>query len=101
MNAVRLGNSGLKVSKIILGMMSYGSKGWQGWVLEEEDAVKHVKAAYVHDLREIVSSEFTKSYMLCPQLRCRYSDIRHRRRLLEWSLGSHTRKHHQETQPTS
>ncbi|TFK23351.1 oxidoreductase [Coprinopsis marcescibilis] len=43
---VRLGNSGLKVSKIILGTMSFGSKQWQGWVLEEEEALKLVKAAY-------------------------------------------------------
>ena len=44
---VRLGNSGLKVSKIILGCMSYGTPGWQGWVLEEAESVKHIKAAYV------------------------------------------------------
>ncbi|EPQ52791.1 Aldo/keto reductase, partial [Gloeophyllum trabeum ATCC 11539] len=44
---VRLGKSGLKVSKIILGMMSYGSTGWQDWVIEdEEEVVKHVKTAY-------------------------------------------------------
>ncbi|KAH7884737.1 aryl-alcohol dehydrogenase [Phlebopus sp. FC_14] len=43
---VRLGNSGLKVSKIILGTMQYGNKGWQEWVLGEEAAVEHIKAAY-------------------------------------------------------
>ncbi|KAH9942956.1 aryl-alcohol dehydrogenase [Amylocystis lapponica] len=43
---VRLGNSGLKVSKIILGCMSYGSKGWQKWVLDEEEAIQHIKYAY-------------------------------------------------------
>lgn len=31
--SVRLGNSGLKVSKIILGCMSYGTPDWQQWVL--------------------------------------------------------------------
>ena len=31
-----LGASGLKVSKVIVGAMSYGSPDWQGWVLEEE-----------------------------------------------------------------
>ncbi|CAE6376272.1 unnamed protein product [Rhizoctonia solani] len=46
MTYVRLGNSGLKVSKIILGMMSYGSPEWQSWVLEEEESIKHIKAAY-------------------------------------------------------
>ncbi|CAK5261854.1 unnamed protein product [Mycena citricolor] len=46
MKYVRLGNSGLKVSRIILGCMSYGSRGWQTWVLEEEESLKHIKAAY-------------------------------------------------------
>ncbi|KAJ7354476.1 Aldo/keto reductase [Mycena albidolilacea] len=40
-----LGNSGLKVSQIILGRMSYGSKEWGPWVLEEE-AIRHIKFAY-------------------------------------------------------
>ncbi|KDR75717.1 hypothetical protein GALMADRAFT_140329 [Galerina marginata CBS 339.88] len=43
---VRLGNSGLKVSKIILGTMQYGSTEWQPWLLGEEEAIKHIKAAY-------------------------------------------------------
>ncbi|KAL1704142.1 NADP-dependent oxidoreductase domain-containing protein [Schizophyllum commune] len=43
---VRLGNSGLKVSKIILGCMSYGSPEWQPWVLGEGEGIKHIKAAY-------------------------------------------------------
>ncbi|GAA6023687.1 hypothetical protein JCM10207_008749 [Rhodosporidiobolus poonsookiae] len=43
---VRLGKSGLKVSKIILGCMSYGNKGWAEWVLEEKDAIEHFKLAY-------------------------------------------------------
>ncbi|TEB34801.1 aryl-alcohol dehydrogenase [Coprinellus micaceus] len=46
MQYVRLGKSGLKVSKIILGCMSYGSPEWQPWVLGEEESIKHIKAAY-------------------------------------------------------
>ncbi|KAI0689015.1 aryl-alcohol dehydrogenase [Cytidiella melzeri] len=46
MQYVRLGNSGLKVSKIILGTMQYGSSAWQDWILEEEEAIKHIKFAY-------------------------------------------------------
>jgi hypothetical protein len=42
---VRLGSSGLKVSQIILGCMSYGSPEWQQWVLPEEESIKHIKAA--------------------------------------------------------
>ncbi|KAF4611740.1 hypothetical protein D9613_003722 [Agrocybe pediades] len=43
---VRLGNSGLKISKIILSTLQYGSSEWQGWVLEQEEAIKHIKSAY-------------------------------------------------------
>lgn len=42
----RLGESGLKVSKIILGCMSYGSPLWQDWVLDEEHSLPLLKAAY-------------------------------------------------------
>jgi hypothetical protein len=42
----RLGTSGLKVSKIILGAMSYGSKDWQEWVLEEHEALPLLEYAY-------------------------------------------------------
>ena len=43
---VRLGNSGLKVSRIILGAGQYGHKGWQEWVIDdEEEVVKHIKFA--------------------------------------------------------
>ncbi|KAJ6565354.1 aryl-alcohol dehydrogenase [Mycena sp. CBHHK59/15] len=45
---VRLGNSGLKVSKIILGCMSYGSPEWHGqtWILPEKVGMEHIKFAY-------------------------------------------------------
>ncbi|KAF9806922.1 hypothetical protein IEO21_08472 [Rhodonia placenta] len=46
---VRLGKSGLKVSKIILGCMTYSSgQGWAGqdWYVPEEEAIKHIKYAY-------------------------------------------------------
>ncbi|KAF7290758.1 Aldo/keto reductase [Mycena indigotica] len=43
---VRLGSSGLKVSKIILGCMSYGSSEWRDWTLNEEESIKHIKYAF-------------------------------------------------------
>ncbi|KAL2825864.1 Aldo/keto reductase [Aspergillus pseudoustus] len=46
MQYVRLGNSGLKISKIILGTMSYGSSDWQEWVLNEEAAFPLLEHAY-------------------------------------------------------
>ncbi|EIW66533.1 hypothetical protein M231_02287 [Tremella mesenterica] len=49
MKYINLGRSGLKVSQIILGCMSYGVKRPKDnliWVLEEEEAMKHLKYAY-------------------------------------------------------
>lgn len=46
MEYTRLGNSGLKISKIILGTMSYGSKQWQEWVLDEEESLPLIEHAY-------------------------------------------------------
>ncbi|KAH9911937.1 aryl-alcohol dehydrogenase [Fomitopsis serialis] len=49
---VHLGKSGLKVSKIILGCMSYGSKGWHEWVIDDQEEVnKHIKYAYDHGIQ--------------------------------------------------
>jgi len=38
MNYVRLGRTGLQVSRLALGCMSYGSPHWRPWVLDEEAA---------------------------------------------------------------
>jgi len=45
MEYTRLGKSGLKISRICLGMMTYGSKTWQEWVLPEDQARPFVKRA--------------------------------------------------------
>lgn len=45
MKYVNLGNTGLKVSRICLGMMTYGSKQWREWVLEERDARPFIERA--------------------------------------------------------
>lgn len=37
MQYVNLGQAGLKVSRICLGMMSYGDKAWREWTLSEDD----------------------------------------------------------------
>ncbi|KAI0123590.1 NADP-dependent oxidoreductase domain-containing protein [Xylariales sp. AK1849] len=42
----RLGSSGLRVSNPILGGAHLGSSRWLPWVLEEENALKVLKAAY-------------------------------------------------------
>ena len=38
MTYTRLGNTGMKVSRLCLGTMTYGSKKWREWVLEEAEA---------------------------------------------------------------
>ncbi len=45
MDYVRLGSAGLKVSRICLGMMSYGSQAERAWHLDETAAEPIVKAA--------------------------------------------------------
>ena len=45
MDYSRLGKSGLKVSRLCLGMMTYGSPKWRKWVLDEEQALPFVKRA--------------------------------------------------------
>jgi len=38
MNYVNLGSTGLKVSRLCLGTMTYGSKKWREWMIEETEA---------------------------------------------------------------
>lgn len=45
MDYTKLGNTGLSVSRICLGCMSYGDKTWQEWVLPSDEARDHFKAA--------------------------------------------------------
>ncbi len=45
MEYVRLGSSGLRVSRLGLGMMSYGDPAMQSWALEEEQAEPIVRCA--------------------------------------------------------
>ncbi|MEM7334732.1 MAG: aldo/keto reductase [Chloroflexota bacterium] len=41
----RLGKTGLKVSRLCLGMMSYGTSQWRDWVLDEPESREFIKAA--------------------------------------------------------
>jgi len=45
MNYVHLGRTGLKVSRICLGTMTYGSKKWRDWVLPEEESRPFIQRA--------------------------------------------------------
>lgn len=45
MEYANLGNTGLRVSRLCLGMMTYGSKAWRDWVLEYDEAGPFVERA--------------------------------------------------------
>ena len=45
MHYTNLGKTGMKVSRLCLGMMSYGVKSWREWVLDEEQAKPFIKRA--------------------------------------------------------
>lgn len=45
MQYVNLGNTGLKVSRLCLGCMTYGSSKWRDWVLDEEASRPFIKRA--------------------------------------------------------
>lgn len=45
MQYINLGKTGTKVSRLCLGMMSYGSKKWREWILEEREAKPFVQRA--------------------------------------------------------
>ncbi len=45
MNLTRLGDTGLEISRLCLGCMTYGDPGWRSWVLDEEAARPHFRRA--------------------------------------------------------
>ena len=45
MQYVRLGRTGLRVSCICLGTMTYGTSKWRGWVLDEDESRPFIKRA--------------------------------------------------------
>jgi aryl-alcohol dehydrogenase (NADP+) len=50
MDYVRLGRTGLKVSRICLGCMTYGAKSWRPWVLEEDESRPFIQRALEHGI---------------------------------------------------
>lgn len=47
-----LGNSGLKISRIIVGCMSFGKKAWQDWVVEDKELIFSIlKKCYDNGIR--------------------------------------------------
>ncbi len=50
MDYVRLGSSGLKVSRLCLGTMTYGTPQWRPWVLDEAASRPFIKRALEHGI---------------------------------------------------
>jgi aryl-alcohol dehydrogenase-like predicted oxidoreductase len=50
MEYVRLGKTGLRVSRICLGMMSYGTSKWRDWVLNEDESRPFIQRALEHGI---------------------------------------------------
>ena len=55
MQYTALGRTGLKVSRLCLGMMTYGTPAWRDWVLPEE-AAPIVGASKMPHLEEAVAA---------------------------------------------
>ena len=50
MEYTRLGATGLKVSRLCLGAMSYGDPAWRAWVLPEEQSRPFIRRALEHGI---------------------------------------------------
>ncbi|KFA51895.1 hypothetical protein S40293_04106 [Stachybotrys chartarum IBT 40293] len=64
MEYTRLGSSGLKVSKVILGCMTYGSSKWEGspWILDEEESFTDTADMYSNGKSEEIVGKAIKKF---------------------------------------
>jgi aryl-alcohol dehydrogenase-like predicted oxidoreductase len=58
MHYVNLGTAGVKVSRVALGCLTFGSKRWRPWVLEEAEAVALIKRALDHGINFFDTADF-------------------------------------------
>jgi len=58
MHYVNLGTAGVKVSRVALGCLTFGSKQWRPWVLEDDDAVSLIKRALDHGINFFDTADF-------------------------------------------
>jgi aryl-alcohol dehydrogenase-like predicted oxidoreductase len=57
MRYVNLGKTGLRVSRVCLGMMSYGKHETREWALDEPDAEPIVGATKLEHLEDAIAAE--------------------------------------------
>src|ERR687898_318640 len=58
MDYVQLGKCGLKVSRLCLGCMSYGTSQWRPWVLDEPASREIIKRALDHGINFFDTADF-------------------------------------------
>jgi len=58
MDYVRLGSTGLKVSRLCLGTMTYGTPAWRPWVLDEATSRPFIKRALEHGINFFDTADF-------------------------------------------
>jgi len=61
MNYVKLGSSSLKVSRLCLGAMGFGSASWRAWVLDEQASAPIVARAIDHGINFFDTCDFYSS----------------------------------------
>jgi 1-deoxyxylulose-5-phosphate synthase len=71
MNYTRLGKTGLQVSRICLGMMSYGDPAWRDWILTYEQGKPIVERAVELGINFFDTAN-TYSYGVCEEVTGRY-----------------------------
>ena len=77
MQVIKLGRTGLEVSRLCLGCMSYGDPGWRPWVLDEAAAVaddvqrQQIEGQTLAGLIDnaVFSGELPRAIALAPRLR--------------------------------
>jgi 1-deoxyxylulose-5-phosphate synthase len=58
MHYVNLGSAGVKVSRVALGCLTFGSKQWRPWVLKDDDATALIKRALDRGINFFDTADF-------------------------------------------
>jgi 1-deoxyxylulose-5-phosphate synthase len=58
MEYVNLGTAGVKVSRVCLGCLTFGSKAWRPWVLEDAEALPLIRRALDHGINFFDTADF-------------------------------------------
>jgi 1-deoxyxylulose-5-phosphate synthase len=58
MHYLNLGTAGVKVSRVALGCLTFGSKKWRPWVLEEDDATALIRRALDRGINFFDTADF-------------------------------------------